>query len=360
MVEFKPALKEIASDVLQSAGEFENGPKLDPIQILATYNADQWEEFTDEWVYSLESKYFDTMRATGSGDKGIDVAGFCDDDRLAGTWDNYQCKCYQKKPLSFGDIAPEVGKTLWYSFSGHYAPPRICRYISPKGASPHLELLVNHAPNLKAKIIQDWDKIISRKIIDTKVELSGAFGEYVEDFDFRIFRIPSRRWVLEQHRTTRFHIGRFGGGLGPRPKPEKPTEEITEQERTYVDRLLEAYAEHKGVESVNIKDLTQWRLLNDHLKRSREAFFDAESLRVFVRDKTEPGTFETLQDEIHGGIGDTYDRPYKDGFERVLAVTDKAQCLSLDAHPLNKAALPTTRRGVCHQLANNDRLEWKQ
>ena len=151
MIEFEPAIKEIASDKVQSAIEFENGPKQDPHQFVATYDANQWEEFIDEWVYSLEGEYVDTQRATGAGDKGIDVAGFCDEDRLAGTWDNYQCKCYQRKPLSFADIAPEIAKILWYSFSGVYNDPRVCHYISPKGASPTLSLLVNHAPNLKAK-----------------------------------------------------------------------------------------------------------------------------------------------------------------------------------------------------------------
>ena len=361
MVEFEPAFKKVAAGTVQSAIEFENGPKLDPIQVVATYDSDQWEEFTDEWVYSLEGKYVDTMRATGAGDKGIDVAGFCDDDRLAGTWDNFQCKCYQRKPLSFGDIAPEIGKILWYSFCGDYTPPRICRYIAPKGASPRLELLVNHAPNLKAKVVEEWEKMISKKITDTQtIQLSGDFRDYVLRFDFRIFSIPSRRWVLEQHRMTRYYNGRFGGGLPPRPKPEKPPEEISVVEKTYVDCLLEAYAEHKGVAALSVAELSKWRPLNEHLKRSREAFFDAEGLRVFVRDKTEPGTFESLQDEIHDGVVDTSDRPHTDGFERVLAVTDRAQSLSLDAHPLNRVALPTARRGVCHQLANDGKLTWKQ
>jgi len=361
MVEFESAIKNIAVDSVQTAIEFENGPKLEPIQIVATYDADQWEEFTDEWVYSLEEKYIDTVRPTGSGDKGIDVAGFCDDDRLAGVWDNYQCKCYQRKPLSFGDVAPEIGKILWYSFSGVYTPPRICRYIAPKGASPRLELLINHAPNLKTKVFEEWDKMISKKITDTqKIELVGDFLEYAENFDFRIFSIPSRRWVLEQHHTTRFYNRRFGGGLPRRPKTEKPPEEIADNEKTYVDCLLEAYAEHKGLEALSIADLTRWRPLSDHLKRSREAFFDAEGLRVFVRDKTEPGTFESLQEEIHGGVVDLNERPHNDGFERVLAVTEKAQSLPLDAHPLNKVAMPTARRGVCHQLANDGKLVWKR
>jgi hypothetical protein len=362
MIEFEPAIKDTATDTIQSAIEFENGPKHDPIQIVAAYNADQWEEFTHEWVHSLEGSYVDTERATGAGDKGIDIAGFCDEDRLAGTWDNYQCKCYQRRPLSFGDIAPEIGKILRYSFSGIYTPPRVCYYIAPKGASTALSLLVNHAPNLKAKVLEEWDKKISTKITDTqKIELSDDFLQYVENFNFGIFRVPSTRWILDQYRSkTNFFNRRFGGGLPPMPKPKKPPEEITEEEKTYVDCLLEAYAQHQGVESLCVSDLPKWKKLNDHLKRSREAFFDAEGLRVFVRDKTERGTFESLQDQIHDGVVDTKDKPHKDGYECVVAVTEQAHRLALDAHPLNKVALPTVRKGVCHQLANDGRLEWKQ
>jgi len=364
MVKFELTIKDIMADTVQSSIEFENGPKQDPLKLVATYNKDEWEEFTDECVYSLEGNYVASERLTGAGDKGIDVAGYCDNDRLAGTWDNFQCKCYQRRPLSFGNIAPEIGKILWHSFSKIYAPPRICYYISPKGPSTSLALLVSHAPNLKAKVFEEWDKMISTKIIDTKetkkIELSGDFLKYVDAFDFRIFKVPSPRWILDQHRKTRYYNGRFGGGLPTRPNPEKPPGKIAEHEKTYVDCLLEAYAEHKGVETLGVGDLPKWKKLNDHLKRSREAFFDAEGLRVFVRDKTESGTFASLQDQIHDGVVDTKDKPHRDGYECVVAVTEQAQRLSLDAHPLNKVALPTARRGVCHQLANDGKLIWKQ
>lgn len=365
MEETEPAIAETGSDSEQSAIEFENGPKLDPLHIVASYNADQWEDFTHEWVHSLESEYIDTDHAPGSGDKGIDVAGFRDRDRFAGVWDNYQCKCYQRAPLGFKDVAPEIGKILWYSFLGTYTAPQQCFYIAPKGASPTLSHLINHAPNLKEKVISEWDKMISCNITKTKdikiVELSGDFKEYVDEFDFRIFRAPSTRWVLEQFRTkTPFYNKRFGGGLPARPKAEKPPEEVSEAEKTYVECLLDAYAEHIGLEAVSISDLNKWRQLRNHLNRSREAFFDAEGLRVFVRDKTEPGTFESLQDEVHDGVIDTSDMPHDDGYKRVLAVTNTAQSLALDAHPLNKVARPVARRGVCHQLANDGKLVWKQ
>jgi len=98
--------------------------------------------------------------------------------------------------------------------------------------------------------------------------------------------------------------------------------------------------------------------LEQHFKRQREAFYHAESLRVFVRDKVEPGTFETLQEEIYHGVVDTCDADYDDGYERVVAVTGAAQTLPINAHPLAPSTFVQDKHGICHQLANVDRLKW--
>lgn len=63
-----------------------------------------------------------------------------------------------------------------------------------------------------------------------------------------------------------------------------------------------------------------------------------------MREKVEPGTFEGLQTEILDGVLDTHDGEHADGYARVVAVTEKAQSLVLDAHPLNRSAFPTDRR----------------
>ena len=360
MIEFDCAIKELPHDTTLSAAGFEDGPKIDPLRLIFTYDSDEWETFVDEWVHSLKEIYADVVRPTGSGDKGIDVAGFMDADCFLGDWDNYQCKHYAR-PLGFTDIAPEIGKILWYSFCGDYKAPKACFFIAPKGTTPTLDLLLGNASKLKGKVIEGWEKSISKRVTDKQViELVGDFSKYVNNFDFRVFKAPAARKVIEQHGKTRYHQRRFGGGLPPRPKSEKPPEEVEAHERNYVDRLLEAYADHAGEAQISLSEITKWKPLNDHLKRSREAFFHAESLRVFVRDKTEPGTFESLQDEIHDGVADTHDKSHPDGYARVVAVTDMAQTLALDAHPLNRAARPADRRGVCHQLANDGRLTWKK
>ncbi len=360
LISLQDAVKDLPSARILLAQEFENGPKIDPLKIIQIYEASEWETFIDEWVHSLKSAYINVMRPTGAGDKGIDIAGFCDGDKLLGTWDNHQCKHYNA-PLSFSVAAPEIGKMLWYSFSGEYKAPRACRFIAPKGASTSLSLLLTNADKLKTKVIADWDKSIAGKITSTdSIKLEGKFLDYVRGFDFRVFSAEQPRTIIEAHSKTPYHRGRFGGGLPSRPQPDAVPVEVDEAEVIYTSKLLDAYAEHKGETVTVVSHLDKFANLKTHFQRSREAFYHAESLRVFVREKVEAGTFEGLQAEILDGVLDTYDGEHPDGFARVIAVTEKAQSMALDAHPLNKSALPKDRRGICHQLANDGKLTWRR
>jgi hypothetical protein len=221
-------------------------------------------------------------------------------------------------------------------------------------------LLLANTAKLKAELLAAWDKSVRDKISATPVPLTGEFAKYVDRFDFSIFKPKAIREVIEQHRRSPYFAARFGGGLPPRPKPSAPPAEIEQNEMRYVTHLLDAYADHKKEACINIPDLKKWDTLKDHFRRSREAFYHAESLRVFVRDKVEPGTFESLQEEVYLGVIDNHNGEHADGYERVVSVTNMAQGLALDAHPLAASTFPSDRRGMCHQLANEDRLIWKK
>lgn len=357
---FTPAIKNLSASGMVTSTEFENGPKINPIKIIKTYDDNEWEIFIDEWVHSLEDQYVDVVRLAGGNDKGIDVAGFTDSSKLAGVWDNYQCKHYSK-PLSLSYVIIEIGKILWYSYNKVYKAPRSHLFIAPMGASTPLSLLLANAEQLKNEIINGWDERIANKI--TKIEtvvLDGKFEEYVQEFNFKIFSAPQAKTIIKQHKQTVHYIGRFGGGLPQRPIVDAPPEEITGGEMMYTQKLFDAYSEHTGVVINSLSDLTKILKLKDHLGRSRESFYSAESFQAFVKEKAAPGTFENFQEEIYKGISDTYDGDHQDGYKRVVAVTNCAQSLALDSDPLNKSAFPTDRRGVCHQLANNGRLTWKK
>lgn len=359
-LKFKSAINELSGSHLVTAQEFDNGPKVDPLKLIKTYDSYEWELFIDEWVHSLKTKYVDVKILEGGSDKGIDVAGCADSDLLAGVWDNYQCKHYGR-PLSFSVAAPEIGKILWYSFCEIYKAPRAYKFVAPMGASTSLSLLLANAGQLKEKVISDWDKSVGNKITATRnIPLEGNFETYVRGFDFKIFSAPQSRTIIEQHKSTQYYSGRFGGGLPSRPLVESPPDEIGKYETSYTKKLFDAYADHTGEAIQSLSDLSKLTKLKEHFGRSREAFYHAESFRVFVREKTEPGTFESFQEEIYEGVVDTHESNHGDGYGRVVAVTERAQSLALDAHPLNKSAFQKDRRGVCQQLANDGRLTWKK
>lgn len=345
-------------EVMLSPAQLQNGPPIEPLTRIVGYDPGDWEKFIDEWVsHSLKAKYSKVLRYSGSSDRGIDVAGFADDKYLLGVWDNYQCKHY-RDAITPGTAWPEIGKMLWYSFQGHFVPPRAYYFVAPRGTGTTLTQYLTNVLALKKALIEAWPKAVENKITSKAVKLEGKFAEYVDAFDFSIFQPMSPREVIEQHRSSPYFIGRFGGGLPPRPMVAAPPSDLEPHENVYVARLLAAYSDHAKTAISNAAALGAWRTLEDHFKRQRECFYHAEALRVFVRDKVEPGTFEGLQDEIYHGVVDTCDAAHVDGFERVKAVTEVAQSIPLDAHPLGASALVKDRRGICHQLANEDRLKW--
>lgn len=359
MSDFEEISAPRASPTLPSVAQFNCGPPVEPISRLLIYSPDEWESFIEEWVAAvLKTKFKTVARFTGAGDKGIDIAGFTDSTGLAGVWDNFQCK-HLATTVSPSVAWVELGKILWYSFCGDYKAPRAYYFVAPKGVGTKLGQLLAHAEKLKKELKEVWDKNVSSEItIKCAVALTGDFAAYVESFDFNVFKWISPRELIEQHRATPYFQSRFGGALPARPIPEKPPGEVQDHELRYVSRLLEAYADHKKEAASTVAALKQWKPLQDHLDRQRESFYHAESLRVFLREKIEPGTYESLQDEVLSGVIDTAEDDHIDGFQCVKAVLFASQNMSLDAHPLGQSALLKDRHGICHQLANEDRLKW--
>lgn len=338
-----------------------HGPVIPPQQQLLLYSPDQWEDFVHEWVhYGLKKQYSQVQRFTGSGDRGIDIAGFTDPSKLQGSWDNYQCKHYDHA-LRPTDIWVEIGKIVWYSFNKAYTPPRRYFFVAPKGVGTSLAALLADATKLRDELINNWEKFVCKKITKKQeVTLDAALLAYVNGFDFSIFDAKTALQLVEDHRASPAHAARFGGGLKPRPEAAKPPTAIAIDESRYVTQLLGAYAEHTGKSVADAAALSTSPKLRDHFHRQREAFYHAESLRLFARDSVPAGTFESLQGDIYDGVVDTHDTVHSDGYARVCAVTKAARELQITANPLITCTKPKDRDGICHQLANEDRLQWIQ
>lgn len=187
--------------------------------------------------------------------------------------------------------------------------------------------------------------------------LDQALLAYVDAFDFSIFGAKTSLQLMEDHRRSPVHLARFGGGLPPRPAAAIPPMTVALVESLYVTQLLGAYAEHIGAPVPDISVLPTSKL-NGHFHRQREAFYQAESLRVFARDTVPHGTFASLQQDIFDGVIDTHDATYPDGYQKVCAVTRAAREVQITANALISCTQPKDRDGICHQLVNEERLWW--
>jgi len=70
------------------------------------------------------------------------------------------------------------------------------------------------------------------------------------------------------------------------------------------------------------------------------------------------GTFEALQDDLHRGVVEVEQAPHPSGMDRLTDVLQAAIAVQLDRHRLIEQTGPGDRKGMCHQLANDDRLHW--
>lgn len=358
IIDWEDIDKPVGSPTAVTAAQVSAGPVIPPQQRLLTYSPDEWERFVEEWAYyCLKKNYKHVQRFAGAGDMGIDVAGFVDDRRLAGIWDNHQCKHYDHA-IAPSDVWVEFGKVIWYSFKGEYAVPRRYYFVSPWGAGTKLSRLLGNASKLREELIANWDKYVKDAITASQdVPLDIDLRAYVDAFDFSIFESKTGLQLVDDHRLTPVHAARFGGGLPPRPIADKPPLTVAPSESRYVTQLLSAYGEHTGTPVVDHRAIAPAKL-REHFHRQREAFYLAESLRVFARDKVPDGTFESLQDDIYDGVIDTHEASHADGFQKVCAVTKAARDVQITSNALIVCTNPKDRDGICHQLVNEERLWW--
>lgn len=341
-----------------TAARVQFGRPIPPQQQVLLYSGDEWEELILEWVHSQKAKYRHVRRFSGANDMGIDVAGLTDENGVDGIWDNFQCKHYNE-PLTPRTAAEEVAKILWHSFNKQYASPRKYYFLAPLGCGTSLSKMMARPAALREHVITHWDAQCAKAVTVKKtIALDGVFKDYVEAFDFSIFSSRTLLEVIDDHRSTPYHSIRFGGGLPDRPAVTPPPAAPDAGESRYIQQLFEAYSDHTKVEIKDTGALDRRQDLREHLQRQREFFYHAEALRNFARDTVPPGTFEDLQTEVYAGVVDVEAAPHQDGYVRVNAVTQAASSLQLTSNPLISVIKVHDRKGICHQLANDDRLRW--
>lgn len=333
-----------------------SGSPIPPIERIRLFSPTQWEEFVLEWADSFRDQYTEVNRSGGAGDMGRDIVASLDDSETV--WDNYQCKHYGS-PITPSDVWVEFGKLIYYAERGEFTYPRKYVFVAPQGAGNKLSKLLKSPDKLKNELKQNWERYCQDKITENEsVIFSSSLLKYIDDADFSIFSALPPLRLIEQHRKTRWHVYRFGGGLPNRPAASLPPSKIADAEVKYVRALLDAYGSKLSRILADADELKSVAELRDHFERARCEFYSAESLKRFSRDTLPPGVFEKLQKEFFDGIIDEVESDHDDGYLRVKAVIKLARQLQITSHPLLPRMETRDRGGICHQLANEDQLRW--
>lgn len=335
------------------------GPHLDAIKAIRSYSSDEWEEFIEEWLDIKKNDYVDVKRYGGAGDLGRDVVAYINKNNPNYSWDCYQCKQY-KDPLAPSKVWIEFGKIIYFSYLNKYPVPHKYFFVAPNGIGTKLSDLLDNHINLKDGLRQEWDHKCKNDIVENEsIELTGDFLQYFNDFDFTIFDSIQIKNVIAEHKSHPNHIRRFGGGLPSRERIKPIPSDIQSYEIRYTQQLRLAYNSDKDENSfTTIQDFQDNSLYQRHFERARESFHNAEQLRNFSRDTLGPDTFADLQEEIYQRIADIADENIKNGFTKAKKVEAAAMDVPIESNPLKARCLVPDKRGICHQLVNDNKFQW--
>lgn len=312
--------------------------------------------FIHEWATGLADDYVQIKRLGGPNDKGVDVAAFKTKHGFEGAWDCFQGKHYATS-LTLSDAIPEMVKIFAGTVAGHYVmPDRYC-FLAPRGCGPTFNRLLSTPSKLREEFLKRADAS-STHMAGLPAETVEAIRDLATATDFSIFESVEILDALETHRKTPYFTGRFGGPLPSRPAVEFPPDELGDHETGYVRKLIDVYVEQQPTDPVEESALSAHPRFGEHFQRQRISFYAAEALRLYARDSVPEGTFEALQDDVHAGVVDVAEASHACGMDRLREVLKQSTQLDLSAHALVSVSRLEDRKGICHQLANDDRLSW--
>jgi hypothetical protein len=321
------------------------------------YASGEWEDFIREWATALPSKYKQIKRLGGSNDHGVDVAAFKSKHGFEGSWDCFQGKHYAKE-LAPSDAYPEMLKVFLGVLSKHYILPDKYAFLAPKGCGITLDRLLSKPTDLRRNFLAELD---NEKGCAASLEagVRDSVRELAKTTDFSMFQSVQLVDALETHRSTPYFAARFGGPLPARPPTAPPPDDVAAHEKHYVAQLVDVYREQTPGEQLQQDALSSHPTHGEHFKRQRISFYSAEALRLHARDSVPEGTFEALQDDVHMGVMEVAEAKHATGMDRLRGVLIAATQVQLDGHAaLLSVSRMDDRKGICHQLANEDRLTW--
>lgn len=336
-----------------------NGPKITPLQQLSLMDDSQFEELTEVWAHGkIGDKYKKVKRFAGPGDKGRDIVGYYDDNNLSKI-DIYQCKHY-KDQLTITNMLKEFTKLCYYTFTNRYPIPENYYIVSSKGCGPTLRTdFIDKPTEINSKLCE---YIISSEVRIEKVKLSSVdnFFDWVKNFNFSIVKEITQQDLIDDFWNSKYRPYYFGGGLDNfifQPAPPNKPDSVQKEEENYVNQLLEVYSESKGFLYSSIDDLNPQ--FKNHFEMQRTYYYTIESFRTAVRDSLPSlELFDETEEIIHQGVNDIIINPFLNGYQRLDKSLERAVNMNLDACKLKNYLRPNDKKGVCHRLANSQKVRW--
>ena len=159
-----------------------------PYERVKAYDDKEFELFIREWATSLSGKY-QIRGFGGAGDKGRDVVA----QDVQGKYYYFQCKHYDH-PLWPSDMLPELGKLVYYTFTGEIPLPTEYYVLAPYDIGASLNDLIVAPKKLKETLLPGWDKNCKNKIMKVPIPITSDLQAYLSDNG--IFRKVNRNGAI--------------------------------------------------------------------------------------------------------------------------------------------------------------------
>ncbi len=329
---------------------------LRPEQIIYFYSPDEWEVFVREWASALQNDYFQVKRHGGANDRGVDVLGLLTSAGVTGEWDCYQCKHYAS-PLGAADAFAEMLKIFHGVVDQAYTFPRKYRFLAPRGCIRSLDKLFDNPDQLKDKFL-DWLQKSTCPVNALPSDTQGQITQLAQMADYSIFKSEQLQDVLEVHSSTDHHVLRFGTLMRRRENVTVPPTDVLDGEAVYIQKLVDIYNEKNASSWTTAAEVSADKWSENHLLRQREAFFSAEDLRVQAREQVPERIYESFKQDVYDSVVEMEQALHASGLARLTTVLTTAASLVLPSNAIMVISKPRDLKGLCHHLANENRLTW--
>lgn len=330
--------------------------RINPAILLRSLQADQLEEFVNDWLAQRYKDYRGHQLWRGTGDMGRDVTGYVTDQRMEGPWDNYQCKqlgVSLSEPMAF----VELGKIFMHSAVGAYSLPRRYIFVAPRGVARNVQELVAHPERFRQAFLDRWNDAIAGRLVQGQtVSLTPEIEAKIRAFDFtQIDWFDAIRLVNDKAAVPAM-VKWLSQDPGPSPRGIVP-DQVGAHESAYIGQLLRLYEERGQRSYADAAAALASAEYGTHLRDQRTRFFDSVAFDRFYRDSTPEDYLVTFKDEIYHGVVEVHGETYAYGLSKLSRVMTQAAILQ-PSGVLGRHAGPQVKQGTCHQFANEGRLPW--